>query len=179
VAEAKLAVNRKALDLQVAGPRKEDVAQAEAQLRSDQAQLALLRRQLADTELHAPIDGVVRSRLVEPGEIASPQKAAFTLAITDPKWIRAYIAESDFAAVHEGIKASVTTDAFAHPFSGWVGFISPMAEFTPKTVQTEELRSSLVYEIRVFVKDPEDKLRLGMPATVRLETASRQDVASR
>jgi HlyD family secretion protein len=63
----------------------------------------------------------------------------------------------------------VTTDAFAsRPFSGWVGFISPTAEFTPKTVQTEELRSSLVYEIRVFVKDPDDQLRLGMPATVHL-----------
>jgi HlyD family secretion protein len=169
VADAKLAVSRKALDLEVAGPRKEDIAQAEAQLKSDQAQLALLRRQLADMELHAPVDGVVRSRLVEPGEIASPQKAAFTLAITDPKWIRAYVAESDFGAVREGLKASVTTDAFPkEPFSGWIGFISPTAEFTPKTVQTEELRSSLVYEIRVFVKDPDDRLRLGMPATVHL-----------
>src|SRR5262249_47529643 len=74
VAEARLAVNRKALDLQLAGPRKEDIAQAEAQLQADQAQLAWLRRQLADTELHAPLDGVVRSRLVEPGEMASPQK---------------------------------------------------------------------------------------------------------
>jgi HlyD family secretion protein len=174
VAEAKLAVNRKALDLQIAGPRKEDVAQAEAQLRSDQAQLALLRRQLADTELHAPLDGVVRSRLVEPGEIASPQKAAFTLAIIDPKWIRAYVAERDLGSVREGIAASVTADAFSKPFEGWVGFISPMAEFTPKTVQTEELRSSLVYEIRVFVKDPADQLRLGMPATVHLSRAPKQ-----
>jgi HlyD family secretion protein len=171
VAEARLAVNRKALDLQVAGPRKEDIAQAEAQLRADQAQLALLRRQLADMELRAPVDGVVRSRLVEPGEIASPQKAAFTLAIIDPKWVRAYIAESDLGSVHEGIKASVTTDAFPRPFEGWVGFISPIAEFTPKTVQTEELRSSLVYEVRVFVKDPGDLLRLGMPATVHLRRA--------
>jgi HlyD family secretion protein len=173
VADAKLAVNRKALDLQVAGPRKEDIAQAEAQLRSDQAQLALLRRQLEDTELRAPLDAVVRSRLVEPGEITSPQKSAFTLAITDPKWIRAYVSEPDLGAVREGLQASVTTDAFpSQPFSGWVGFISPMAEFTPKTVETEELRSSLVYEIRVFVKDPDDKLRLGMPATVRLGTAN-------
>jgi HlyD family secretion protein len=175
VAEARLAVNRKALDLQVAGPRKEDIAQAEAQLRSDQAQLALLRRQLADTELHAPLGGVVRSRLVEPGEIASPQKAAFTVAITDPKWIRAYVAEPDLGAVREGVAASVTTDAFpSRPFAGWVGFISPIAEFTPKTVETEELRSSLVYEIRVFVKDPADQLRLGMPATVHLAPAHRQ-----
>jgi HlyD family secretion protein len=173
VAQAKLAVNRKALDLQVAGPRKEDIAQAEAQLRSDEAQLALLRRQLADMELKAPIDGVVRSRLVEPGEIASPAKAAFTLAITDPKWIRAYVSDPDLGAVREGLKASITTDAFpSRPFQGWVGFISPTAEFTPKTVQTEELRSSLVYEIRVFVKDPDDRLRLGMPATVRLDTAA-------
>jgi HlyD family secretion protein len=175
VADARLAVNRKALDLQVAGPRKEDIAQAEAQLRSDQAQLALLRRQLADTELHAPLEGVVRSRLVEPGEIASPQKAAFTVAITDPKWIRAYVAEPDLGAVREGVAASVTTDAFpSRPFPGWVGFISPIAEFTPKTVETEELRSSLVYEIRVFVKDPADQLRLGMPATVHLAPAHRQ-----
>ncbi len=169
VAEAKLAVNRKALDLQVAGPRKEDVAQAEAQLKADQAQLALLRRQMLDMELRAPVDGVVRSRVVEPGEIASPQKAAFMIAITDPKWIRAYVAETDLGSVREGTRATITTDAFAsEPFSGWVGFISPTAEFTPKTVQTEELRSSLVYEIRVFVKDPSDKLRLGMPATVHL-----------
>ncbi len=169
VADAKLAVSRKALDLQIAGPRKEDIAQAEAQLKADQAQLALLRRQMVDMELRAPVDGVVRSRLVEPGEIASPQKAAFTVAITDPKWIRAYVAETDLGAVREGVAATVLTDAFpSQPFDGWVGFISPMAEFTPKTVQTEELRSSLVYEIRVFVKDPSDKLRLGMPATVRL-----------
>jgi HlyD family secretion protein len=180
VARAKLAVNRKALDLQIAGPRKEDIAQAQAQLKSDEAQLALLRRQLADMELKAPIDAVVRSRLVEPGEIASPAKAAFTLAITDPKWIRAYVSDPDLGAVREGLKATITTDAFpSRPFQGWVGFISPTAEFTPKTVQTEELRSSLVYEIRVFVEDPHDQLRLGMPATVSLAKAARPAVAAR
>ena len=51
-------------------------------------------------------------------------------------------------------------------FEGWIGFISPVAEFTPKAVQTEELRTSLVYEVRVFVKDRKDELRLGMPASV-------------
>jgi HlyD family secretion protein len=131
-------------------------------------------------ELKAPIDAVVRSRLVEPGEMASPAKAAFTLAITDPKWIRAYVSDPDLGAVREGLKATITTDAFpSRPFQGWVGFISPTAEFTPKTVQTEELRSSLVYEIRVFVEDPDDQLRLGMPATVRLATAAPRAVAAR
>jgi len=168
-AEARLAVNRKALALELTGPRKEDVAQGEAQLRSDLAQLALVQQQLKDADLLAPRNAVVRSRIVEPGEIASPQKSAFTLAITDPKWVRAYVAEPDLGSVHEGLVASVTVDAFAgRRFSGWVGFISPTAEFTPKSVETTELRSSLVYEVRVFVRDPDDELRLGMPATVHL-----------
>jgi HlyD family secretion protein len=168
-AEARLAVNRKALALELAGPRKEDVAQGEAQLRGDLAQLALVQQQLKDAELLAPQNAVVRSRIVEPGEIASPQKAAFTLAITDPKWVRVYVAETDLGGVREGLNASVTVDAFrGRQFAGWVGFISPVAEFTPKSVETSELRSSLVYEVRVFVRDPDDELRLGMPASVHL-----------
>src|SRR5262249_3593086 len=102
VAVAKLAVNQKALDLAVAGPRKEEVAQAEAQLRAHEAQLAFLRQQLADAELVAPVDAVVRTRLLEPGEMASPQKPVFSLAITDPKWVRAYVSEPDLGKVRPG-----------------------------------------------------------------------------
>jgi HlyD family secretion protein len=169
VANAKTVSQQKALDLAVAGPRKEDVAQAEAQLQAQQAQLALLKQQLADASLVAPTDAVIRSRLMEPGEMASPQKPVFTLAITDPKWVRAYISETDLGKIRPGEIASIGVDSFPNRrFEGWIGFISPVAEFTPKTVQTEELRTSLVYEIRVFVKDPGDELRLGMPATVFL-----------
>jgi HlyD family secretion protein len=172
-ADARLAVNQKGLALQLAGARKEDVAQGEAQLRADQAQLALLQQQLKDADLLAPLDAVVRSRIVEPGEMASPQKSAFTLAITDPKWVRAYVGEPDLGSVREGVQATVSVDAFnGRRFPGWVGFISPVAEFTPKSVETTELRSSLVYEIRVFVKDPGDELRLGMPATVHVPLRS-------
>jgi HlyD family secretion protein len=169
VAEAKVAVNQKALDLLVIGPRKEDIAQAEAQLRANEAQLAFLRRQLADAELLAPSEAVIRTRLLEPGELISPQKPVFSLAIIDPKWVRAYVSEPDLGKVHPGMTASVMVDSFPDQrFDGWVGFISPVAEFTPKAVQTSELRTSLVYEVRVFVKDPSDVLRLGMPATVYL-----------
>jgi HlyD family secretion protein len=173
VAEAKLAVNQKALDLVLIGPRKEDIAQAEAQLRANEAQLAFLRRQLADAELLAPTVAVVRTRLMEPGEMASPQKPVFSLAITDPKWVRAYVSEPDLGKVQPGMTASAMVDSFPDQrFDGWVGFISPVAEFTPKSVQTSELRTSLVYEVRVFVKDPSDVLRLGMPATVYLPLPS-------
>jgi membrane fusion protein PltH len=173
VAEAKLAVNQKALDLVLIGPRKEDIAQAEAQLLAQEAQLAFLRRQLADAELLAPTTAVVRTRILEPGEMASPQRPVFSLAIIDPKWVRAYVSEPDLGKVQPGMTASVMVDSFPDQrFDGWVGFISPVAEFTPKPVQTSELRTSLVYEVRVFVKDPSDVLRLGMPATVYLPLAA-------
>ena len=155
------------------GSRPEEIAQAEAQLRANESQLAYLRRQLADAELLAPTAAVIRTRLMEPGEMASPQKPVFSLAITDPKWVRAYVSEPDLGKVQPGMTALVMVDSFPDQrFDGWVGFISPVAEFTPKPVQTSELRTSLVYEVRVFVKDPSDVLRLGMPATVYLPLAS-------
>jgi HlyD family secretion protein len=168
-ASARLEVSRRALALAEAGPRQEDIDQAEAQLRSAEALLALAGQQLKDARLLAPADGVIRSRLMEVGEIASPQRPVYSLAITDPKWVRAYVSEPDLGKVHPGAKATITTDSFpTQRYAGWVGFISPAAEFTPKSVQTEELRSSLVYEVRVYVQDPHDQLRLGMPATVVL-----------
>ena len=172
VAAARTRVAREALRLAVLGPRREDVAQATALLAADRAKVNLLRQELADAELRAPLDAVVRTRIGEPGDMASPQNPVLTLAIVNPKWVRAYIPEIDLARVHPGMKASVAVDAFARRrFAGWVGFISPEAEFTPKTVQTPELRTSLVYEIRVYVEDPHDELRLGMPATVYLGPA--------
>jgi HlyD family secretion protein len=215
VANAKVAVNQQAFDLAVIGPRKEDIAQAEAQLEQlrqardlsvagarhedreqakaqlemYKAQLSLLQQQLLDAELKAPAESklrtrlqnppetsqsqkteyMVRTRLLEPGEMSSPQKPVFTLAIINPKWVRAYVSEPALGKVHPGMAASVAVDSFPNQrFEGWVGFISPVAEFTPKSVQTNELRTSLVYEVRVFVKDPSDNLRLGMPATVYL-----------
>jgi HlyD family secretion protein len=173
MAAGRLAVSQQALRLQVIGPRQEDIAQAEAQLQGYRAQLALVQSELTDAVLLAPMSAIVRSRLIEPGEMASAQKPAFSLAITDPKWVRAYVTETDLGQVHPGMKATITADAFPkRNFAGWVGFISPVAEFTPKTVQTPDLRTSLVYEIRVFVKDPNDDLRLGMPATVHLPLAA-------
>ena len=117
VADANVAVNQKALELEVIGPRKEDVAQAEAQLRDDDAQVALMRQELADAQLVAPCDAVVRSRLMEPGEMASPQTPVFSLAITDPKWVRAYVDEPDLGSVHPGMAATVTVDSFPAPAS--------------------------------------------------------------
>lgn len=148
----------------------QDLDSAKAALDMAQARQTVSDRELADAELVSPCNAVVRSRLLEPGEMVSPQRPVFDLAISDPKWVRAYIPEADLGKVHEGMKAQISTDSFPNRnIPGWVGFISSVAEFTPKAVETEDLRPNLVYEIRVFIKDPRDEMRMGMPATVSLE----------
>src|SRR5208282_1143571 len=89
------------------------------------------------------------------------------------KWVRAYVTEPDLGKIHPDMAAQVSVDSFpGRSFTGWIGFISAVAEFTPKSVETDELRTSLVYEVRVFVSDAKDELRLGMPATVHLAAGS-------
>lgn len=169
VADAQAAQQQQALRLTEIGPRQEDIAAAQAQLQASEAQLALLQHQVAQGTLKAPADAVVRSRLLEPGDMATPQKPVYALAMTQPKWVRVYVNEPDLGKVQPGQSARVTTDsAPQQPIVGKVGYISSVAEFTPKSVQTEELRTSLVYEVRVIVEDKNNALRLGQPATVVL-----------
>ena len=151
-----------------------DIAAAEAQLKASEAQLAQLRHQIDLGRLRAPTDAVVRSRLREPGDMVTSQVPVFTLALTKPKWVRVYVGEPDLGKIKPGMAAQVFTDSHPdRPIAGKVGYISSVAEFTPKSVQTEELRTSLVYEVRVVVEDPGNVLRLGQPATVRLTVGSR------
>lgn len=181
-AKAKMRAAEEALRLAEAGSRKEDIAAAEAMLKADQAQLALVRRQLSDADLYAPADGVIQDRLLEPGDMASPQRPVYTLALTDPLWVRAYVGETDLGRIHPGMRATVRTDSFpGKGYDGWVGFISPTAEFTPKSVETHEVRTDLVYQVRIFVCNPQNQLRLGMPAvaTINLSQASDENTVQR
>lgn len=172
VAGAKVRETQEALRLAQIGPREEDIAAARAQLKAAEAALALLEHQIEQGALRAPVSAVVRARLLEPGDMASPQRPAYTLALTQPKWVRVYVAEPDLGRVAPGMPAAVTTDSQPdQPLRGTVGYIASVAEFTPRQVQTAELRTSLVYEVRVQVDDPADALRLGQPATVRLQGA--------
>ncbi len=168
-ADARLRAAKQALDLVVTGPRQEDIAAAKADVAAAQAQLSLNTRDLADATLRAPSVGIIRDRVLEAGDMASPQRPAYTLALNDPMWVRAYVPEPDLGRVQPGLKAVVTTDSFpGKRYNGWIGYISPTAEFTPQTVETPEVRTDLVYEVRVYVCNPQGELRLGMPATVTI-----------
>jgi HlyD family secretion protein len=169
VEQARLAARQQALDLAVEGPRQEDIAEARERLQAAQASLDLLQIRLEDLTLKAPRQGVIQSRILEQGEMAGPSRPVLTLALTDAKWVRAYVPEPDLGKIRLGLQAEVLSDSFPEKaYQGRVGFISPVAEFTPKSVETPDLRSKLVYEVRINVQDPDDELRLGMPVTVRI-----------
>ena len=167
-ARAQLRATRKTLELAEAGPRREDIDQARAQLSADLAALSLAQRRLADATLIAPNDGVILTRVREPGSIVAPGETIYTLTLTSSVWVRTYVSEPELGHVRPGMPAEIRTDS-GGVYRGQVGFISPRAEFTPKTVETRELRTSLVYRLRVIVEDPDDGLRQGMPVTVILQ----------
>lgn len=169
-ARAQLKAAEETLHLAELGPRKEDIAGAKAALAVNEAAVAVIRRDIQEGELLAPSDGVIENRILEPGDMASPAKPVFTLALTDPVWVRVYLPETHLGRVPVGASATVGTDS--HPgkaFKAWVGYVSPSAEFTPKSVETTEIRASLVYQARVFVCEGQENLRQGMPATVTVK----------
>lgn len=168
-AAAQVEVARETLALLKAGPRKEDIAVARAELAARQAGLALVKQRLNNANLYAPTDGIIRNRILEPGDMASPQTPVLTLAYIDPVWVRAYLPEPALGKVPLGVQATIHTDSFPDKsYRGWVGYISPSAEFTPKTVQTPELRTRLVYSVKIHVCNPQGELRLGMPVSVSI-----------
>ena len=138
-------------------------------LEANRAALALAKQDLIDSKLYAPKSGVIQTRVLEPGDMVTPQTPVYSLALNNPVWVRAYLPEKELGKIQLGQKAWIKSDSFpGKSFPGWIGFISPTAEFTPKTVQTTELRTELVYQVRVYACNPDYKLRLGMPVTVSI-----------
>ncbi len=169
---------RQSYELAKIGPRAEDVAAARHAYRAAQAAAALAARELADTRLYAPVDGIVEDRILEVGDMAAPNVPVYTIALTDPLWVRAYVPEGDLGRVRLGMEATVATDSFpGRSYRAWVGYLSPTSEFTPKAVETPELRTALVYQVRIYVCDARGELRLGMPATVHLDLAQKAGTA--
>lgn len=156
----------------------EDLENAETQagqlkdsLKQADAAVAIAQDNLHYTSAFAPVDGVILTRIREPGTVVNPADPVYTVSITDPVWIRAYVDEPNLGKVYYGMPAEVLTDTPGGKiYHGKVGFISPVAEFTPKTVQTTQLRTDLVYRLRIYVDNPDQGLLQGMPVTVKLSS---------
>lgn len=133
------------------------------------------QNQLDYTQIYAPDEGIITVRVQEPGATVNKGQIVYTIAKTKPVWIRAYVNETDLGNVTYGQKAKIYTDTIdpntgeKRSYDGYVGYISPVAEFTPKTVQSTDLRTDLVYRIRVYIDEVDDFLRQGMPTTIKID----------
>lgn len=167
-AQAALSEAQQALSKLNVGARPEEIQAAQAALRGAQAARGSLTVDRGDTALRSATAGTVVTRAQEPGAIVQPGATVLTLSIDRPMRVRAYVAESDLSRVAPGQKVTVTADGNTKVYHGTIGYISPRAEFTPKTVQTEDLRTDLVYRLRITVSDPDDRLRQGQPVSVKV-----------
>jgi HlyD family secretion protein len=168
---ARLDQMQAALTAAVNGPRPQDIAAARAQLQAAEATVDLARTQLARTRLIAPANGTIMTRVIEPGTVVLPAANVYSMALDDEVWVRAFAPEPLLPRVAPGTEVTIDPDGTAGNYRGRIGYVSPAAEFTPKTVETPELRTQLVYRLRVRVENPDDGIRQGMPVTIRLPAA--------
>ena len=119
--------------------------------------------------LVSPVGGIVSVRLAEAGQVVAAGQPVLRIAELTQPWVRAYLAEADLTRVQLGQPVEVRVDGLpGQVLHGRLSFISPQAEFTPKTVETKALRVDLVYRIKVDVDDPQGRLKIGMPADVTI-----------
>lgn len=171
VAGARLREAREALLLVEEGPRKEQVAQARAQVDQAREALKLAKVRLGYGTITAPLSGLVLSENVEAGDYVAPGTPVVTVGDLANVWLRAYIEETDLGRVKVGQPVEVTTDTYpGKKYAGRVSFIASQAEFTPRNVQTRKERVRLVYRIKVDIPNPERELKPGMPADAVIRT---------
>ena len=168
VAKARLAKALANLELLEEGTRQEDLAAARASVAQAEAALARAKIAFQDADLQAPNDGVVLTRVAEPGTIVAAGQTVATLSVRDVVWVYIFVEEPDLGKVAPGVEVEISTDSSEKKYVGHVGYVSPEAEFTPKTVETPNLRTNLVYRARIVVETPDLGLRQGAPVSVKI-----------
>jgi HlyD family secretion protein len=165
-AAARLHAGEQALARLRRGYRAEEIEEARAALARAEAAQAQADLRLEDTELRAPEAGIVQTRAVDPGSMVSAGATALVMTRTAETWVRAYVPGTLLGRAVPGAEVEVHTDIRERPYRARVGSVASQAEFTPKSVETTDLRTSLVYRVRLKVEDPDTALRQGMPVTL-------------
>ncbi len=167
-----LAQHQKALEvmsLAKEGPRKEELKAAKERIQQATSALRVSEERLNDAVLYAPVSGVVLRKNVEPGETIATGVPVYTIGDLENPWVKVYVKEDKLGLLKLGDKAGITVDSYpGKTYEGKVTYLSSEAEFTPKSVQTQEERVKLVFGAKVSVKNVNDELKPGMPADVKI-----------
>jgi HlyD family secretion protein len=164
IAERSVAAAKAQLDKLVAGPRRQEIEAARAQRASAEAMVAAVEQQITDATVLAPSDGVVTTRIAEPGEVLPPGATIAVLTDIARPWLTVWIDEPSLSQVVLGQQVAVRVDGSDRTYEGTISFISPVAEFTPKNVQTPDERAKLVFRVKVRLYNPDGIFKPGMPA---------------
>jgi len=164
VASRAVAALRAELDKLLAGPRREEIEAARAQRAAAAAGAAAINQRVAEATVLAPQDGVITVRAAEPGEVLAPGAPIAVLTDLAHPWLNVWVDEPSLA--HIRLTDAVEVRA-GHPpavVRGRVSFVSPVAEFTPRNVQTPDERAKLVFRVKITLPNPDGTFKPGMPA---------------
>ncbi|NOZ79288.1 MAG: HlyD family efflux transporter periplasmic adaptor subunit [Acidobacteria bacterium] len=164
VAKRQVLALRAELAKLTAGPRREEIDIARAQRAAARAVVAEVQQRITDATVFAPRDGVITTRVAEPGEVLPPGAPIAVLTDLAHPWLNVYVDEPSLSRIHLGDIVEVRVDGQSKTFRGRVSFVSPVAEFTPKNVQTPEERAKLVFKVKVALDNPNGVFKPGMPA---------------
>jgi len=164
VAERSVASARAGLNKLIAGPRRQEIEAARAQRAASEAAVAAIQQQITDARLFAPREGVITSRVAEPGEVLPPGAPIAVLTDLARPWLTVWVDEPSLSRIRLGQKVRVGVDGSSREFEGILSFISPVAEFTPKNVQTPDERAKLVFRLKLRLDNSEGIFKPGMPA---------------
>ena len=165
IAQAQIDLAQAKFDLVKNGALPEEIRIAEAQVAAAQSQVDLITAQIAQLTLIAPIDGNVATRSIQVGEAATPNVALLTISDLSSLKLVVYIPDPKIGLVHPGAPVSIAVDSEpGKTFEGVVTLIARQAEFTPRNVQTEEDRVSLVFAVEISIDNADGVLKPGMPA---------------
>ncbi|MFV0481675.1 MAG: HlyD family efflux transporter periplasmic adaptor subunit, partial [Campylobacteraceae bacterium] len=170
--ELSLATQKRAnatLTLRINGNRIEDINAQQAAVLALVANIKEVKQNIEDSKIKSPVDGIILTRYQEVGSVVSATQRILEVSKQDEFWVKAYVDEPNLGTISQGMKVDIFTDTKTEPYSGQIGYISPVAEFTPKNIETIELRADLVYYFRVLVLNPDSKIKQGMPVTVKLK----------
>ena len=149
--------------------RPEEIESAKANLKRNMVSVDLIRKNIEDCTIRSPVDGIVSKKFVESGEYVTPGAAVLKLSDLQKVDLYIYITETELGKIKLGQKADVTIDTYKDKvYNGEVIFISPEAEFTPKSIQTQEERTKLVFAVKISIPNNEFDLKSGMPADAKL-----------
>lgn len=149
--------------------RPEEIVQIRANYENSKANVDLIKKQISDSHIIAPINGMVVERFVELGESVNYGSSIYKISDLSIVDLVVYVNEENLGKIKLGQSAEITTDSFDDKsYEGKIVFISPEAEFTPKNIQTKDERTKLVFAVKIEIPNPEFELKAGMPADAKI-----------